>query len=367
MHSPTRLKVAERRPVEVELGGRKLATAHGRRHDQIDESRVPLRAEAADRAAHQLREPLEMQVAVDRPGPGVAEAKTGYSSAGHHRRAQPDRAAPVVRDEGRVPEIQPIEEAGDKSRLILGPEREVARRDRKPEPGKIDRHAAILRAQTFDQAPIEHAPGRVAVKHQDGWPASLVRVMQRSATDRRVVAGEWIGARRQGQPALGFGQRLVVHWAMLRTLIVVSSRGASASARAVERCLIEGPSMLDLRLAPRAPLLAPGERAARRMGRLAGTDPIPRRAGGDGSAGGGDRARRGGRAGLAHRASPALHRRDQRQGQRPHRRALSGLSGRPRRPVHLSRARAAGGLCHARPQAPPARRARLCRRRSKAG
>ena len=46
--------------------------------------------------------------------------------------------------------------------------------------------------------------------------------------------------------------------------------------------------------------------------------------------------------------------------ERPYRCALSGPSRRPRRPVHLSRARAAGRLCHARPQAPPAGRSRLC-------
>ena len=67
-----------------------------------------------------------------------------------------------------------------------------------------------------------------------------------------------------------------------------------------------------------------------------------------------------GRTGLAHRASCSLHRRDKRQGKRPHRRALSSPSRRPRRPVHLSRTRATGGLCHARPQAPPARRAGVC-------
>ena len=52
---------------------------------------------------------------------------------------------------------------------------------------------------------------------------------------------------------------------------------------------------------------------------------------------------------LAARASAALHGRHQRQGRRPDRaRALSGASHRPRRPVHLSRARPARRLRHAR-------------------
>ena len=46
----------------------------------------------------------------------------------------------------------------------------------------------------------------------------------------------------------------------------------------------------------------------------------------------------------------------------PPRPEVSGLSDRARRAVHLSRARPAGRLCDARPQAPPAGRARLCRR-----
>ena len=49
------------------------------------------------------------------------------------------------------------------------------------------------------------------------------------------------------------------------------------------------------------------------------------------------------------------------QAGRPRRGALSGPPDRPRRAVHLSRARPAGGLCDARPQAPRAGRARLRR------
>ena len=50
----------------------------------------------------------------------------------------------------------------------------------------------------------------------------------------------------------------------------------------------------------------------------------------------------------------------QREGQRPCRRPVSGSSRRTRRPIHLSRARTAGRLRHARPQAPTARCASLC-------
>ena len=57
----------------------------------------------------------------------------------------------------------------------------------------------------------------------------------------------------------------------------------------------------------------------------------------------------GARAGVAARASAALHGRHQRQGRRPDRaRALPGASLGPRRPVHLSRARPARRLRHAR-------------------
>src|ERR1700733_10012286 len=97
------------------------------------------------------------------------------------------------------------------------------------------------------------------------------------------------------------------------------------------------------------------------MGRHPRTDAICRRLGGDGVARGGDRAWRRARTGLAPRASGALHRRDQREGERPPRSPLSGASRRTRRPIPLSRPRAAGRLRHARPQAPSARRASLCR------
>ena len=64
-------------------------------------------------------------------------------------------------------------------------------------------------------------------------------------------------------------------------------------------------------------------------------------------------------AGLAARAPAALHRRHQRQAGGPDRGALPGALDRPRRPVHLSRARPARGLRDARPQAPRRRRAPL--------
>ena len=66
-------------------------------------------------------------------------------------------------------------------------------------------------------------------------------------------------------------------------------------------------------------------------------------------------------AGLAARASAALHRRHQRQGRGADRGALSRAHDRPRRPVHLSRPRPARGLRDARPQAARPRRAPLRR------
>ena len=90
--------------------------------------------------------------------------------------------------------------------------------------------------------------------------------------------------------------------------------------------------------------------------------PLPRGRGRDGIARGRYRRAQGGRTGLAAGASPALHLGHQRQGRRPARPALSAVHHRPRRPAHLSRPRPAGGLCDARPQAPPAGRARLCGR-----
>src|SRR5260370_850635 len=74
---PPRPTLAERRAVEVELLRRELPPAHRRGHQEIDEGEVALRAEAADRAAEQLREPFEMKVAVDRPCPTVAHTQAG--------------------------------------------------------------------------------------------------------------------------------------------------------------------------------------------------------------------------------------------------------------------------------------------------
>ena len=80
---------------------------------------------------------------------------------------------------------------------------------------------------------------------------------------------------------------------------------------------------------------------------------------GDGGAGRGDPRRRRARARLAARASAALHRRDQRARRGSARPAASaGASHRPRRPLHLSRARPAHRLCHARSR-PPRRRCAL--------
>ena len=102
--------------------------------------------------------------------------------------------------------------------------------------------------------------------------------------------------------------------------------------------------------------------APRRMAGLARPDRLSARPRRDGIAR--RRHRRGerARAGLARRTSPTLHRGDERQAGRPSRRALSRLSRRARRAVHLSRAGTAGGLRDARSQAPPPRRARIRRR-----
>ena len=66
--------------------------------------------------------------------------------------------------------------------------------------------------------------------------------------------------------------------------------------------------------------------------------------------------------GLAGRAPAALHGRHQRQDRGSGRaRPVSGVQGRARRRIHLSRPRPAGRLCHARPEAPARGCARLRR------
>ena len=65
--------------------------------------------------------------------------------------------------------------------------------------------------------------------------------------------------------------------------------------------------MLDAELSPQPILFPRADGADGRMGRVAGAGPLPARGRSDGAAGGADRCGQGGRAGLAARASAALH------------------------------------------------------------
>ena len=134
--------------------------------------------------------------------------------------------------------------------------------------------------------------------------------------------------------------------------ILESSSGQPRSARGGEAAVAMMDARARLGLLPR-----PADAAAVEW-RVSGT-PRALRAGRRDHAGArrGDRRRRRAGTGLAAGAPAALHRRHQRQAGRTDRGALSRIRERPRRADDLSRARPAGGLRDARPEAARAGRA----------
>ena len=156
--------------------------------------------------------------------PGVQHHEPRDAVGVLDRPAQPDRAAPVLDDDGDVLEVERVEVAAD--RLDVAVVRVPALVGRLVGAAEADEvgadHAVPARDEPVEHVPVEVAPARLAVEAEDGRPAPLVEVVQAQAVDLDVVG--LVGEARQVLEAL-VGRAEDVHG------FVLSSGGPAGPSR----------------------------------------------------------------------------------------------------------------------------------------
>ncbi len=169
--------------------GRGPATVSGRDHD-IDEQVEPPNQQAADRAAHEVGEHLEVQIAVDRPRPRVTQHQAGESLGCAEGGSEPDGSTPVLRDQRHVIQVELLDYAGDDACVLAGMVRVICCRGGQSKPGIVQSDASERVAQGHDHLPIHERPRRIAVQHQQHRAGSLVDVVHHVPADREEPALE---------------------------------------------------------------------------------------------------------------------------------------------------------------------------------
>ncbi len=123
--------------------------------------------EAADRPSHESTEATRVRVAVLRPRPGVADHQRLHQLGPAAGDAEADRASPTLHHQGRVRDLQRVEELFDRPAVRAREEVVPGGRLGEPEARVVEGDAAVLAAQLLHDVAVEERPGRVAVEEDD--------------------------------------------------------------------------------------------------------------------------------------------------------------------------------------------------------
>ncbi len=102
--------------------------------------------------------------------------------------AEPDRAAPVLHDHGRVAQVELLDEPDDRRGVeVVGVVLEQQRLVRAPEAEIVGRYRPSGRGELGDDLAVEVRPGRLAVEEQHGRAGALVEVVHAQVALLEVV------------------------------------------------------------------------------------------------------------------------------------------------------------------------------------
>src|SRR5271165_2042197 len=147
-----------------------------------------------------------MHVAVDGPRPRVCDHQTPKPAWSLLDGVETDRAAPILNDDHRIGELEPVDELHHHPGVFLGQTSIPRPREREPETWVVDCHTTEPVAQRSDHVAVDERPGRVAMQHEQRRTRPLIDVVDRVPVDlqeptlkreQRLVHPGWPDARRR--------------------------------------------------------------------------------------------------------------------------------------------------------------------------